>query len=496
MSNPSKNITANSIGNATFWSFAAEIAAKIIVPITNMILARILAPEAFGIIATISMVISLADTMSTAGFQKFVIQHEYDNKEDLFKGASVAFWTNVSIAFFAWLIIFLFRNPISDAVGNSGYGVALAVSALILPLTALSSIQEALFQRDLNYRVLFIRRLLVSILPLVVTVPLALLGLKHWSIIIGNIAGGILRAVLLTCMSEWKPKFFFRWKILKEMFSFGAWTLLESIAMWASSYIDILIISNKLGSYYTGLYKNSQSTVTGILTIITSATTSVLFASLSRYQNDEKEFQNIFYSFQKNVALFVIPLGVGIFCYSDLVTRIILGEKWMEASFFVGIWGLCTSFVCVFGTFSRELYRAKGKPKISLFAQVFHLIFLIPVCFIFVNRGFRELAYARSFAYLQIIVVHMIFVKFTFKLSPFKMFWSVKEPILCSAIMGAVAILFKSFINNNYFLQFASVFVCMIVYFALLFIFPEYRKFLLERYVSIKDKMLSVVKRG
>ena len=64
------------IGNATAWSFAAEMSAKLIVPITNIILARILAPEAFGIIATINMVVSFADTFSTAGFQKYIVQHE------------------------------------------------------------------------------------------------------------------------------------------------------------------------------------------------------------------------------------------------------------------------------------------------------------------------------------------------------------------------------------------------------------------------------------
>ena len=71
---------SKSIGKATMWSFAAEIAAKLITPITNIILARILAPEAFGIIATINMVVSLADTFSTAGFQKYVIQHKIEEK--------------------------------------------------------------------------------------------------------------------------------------------------------------------------------------------------------------------------------------------------------------------------------------------------------------------------------------------------------------------------------------------------------------------------------
>ncbi|MBQ8228024.1 MAG: lipopolysaccharide biosynthesis protein [Clostridia bacterium] len=475
---------------ATLWSFAAELSAKLIVPVSNMILARILAPEIFGIIATINMIISFADMISTAGFQKYLVQHQYQDKAELHRGASVAFWTNLGISLLAWVIIALFRNQISDALGNPGYGVALAVAALTLPLTSFSSIQESLFQKNLNYKILFIKRLSVSLLPLVVTVPLALLGFQHWSLIIGNLAGGLLKAILLTYASDWKPNLFYSFKILKKMLSFSIWTLLETIALWASNYIDILIISNVLGSYYTGLYKNSQSTVTSILTIVTGATTSVLFSSLSRCQDDQEKFEKLFFEFQKNVAMFVLPLGVGIFCFRDLVTALLLGKQWMEAADFVGIWGLCTSIVCVFGTFSREVYRSKGKPKISLLAQLLHLVFVIPVCLYSVKQGFDTLIWLRSFAYLQIVVVHMFFMKFVFHISPFKMFSTVKEIVLSAIIMGMFAYFTQSFIPTGVFWQFVLILVCGVLYFGILFCFPKNRKNL----ISMPRKLLNKIK--
>lgn len=480
-----------SVGKATFWSFASEMSAKLIVPITNMILARILAPEIFGIIATINMIISFADMISTAGFQKYLVQHQYQDKEQLHKGASVAFWTNLSVSLAAWLLIAIFRDPISDVLGNSGYGISLAVAALSLPLTSFSSIQEALFHRKLNYKILFVKRLSVSLLPLVVTIPLALLGFEHWSLIIGNLASGLLKAVLLTYASDWKPNFFYSFRLLKEMLSFSIWTLLESIALWASSYIDILIISNALGNYYTGLYKNSQSTVTSILTIVTGATTSVLFSALSRCQDDKEKFEKLFFEFQKNVAMFVIPLGVGIFCFSELITSILLGEQWMEVADFVGIWGLCTSIVCVFGTFSREVYRSKGKPKISLLAQILHLVFVIPVCIYSVGQGFETLIYLRSFAYLQIVVVHMFFMKFIFRMSPLKMFTSVKEIILSAVVMGIFACVMQYCVPIGILWQFVLVLICGLLYFVILFCFPADRKYL----ISVSKNLFSKIKR-
>ncbi len=478
----------HSIGNATAWSFAAEIAAKLIVPITNIILARILAPEAFGIIATINMVVSFADTFSTAGFQKYIVQHEYEDKESLHEGATVAFWTNLAISTLAWLMIAIFSNPIAEFIGNQGYELGLTVASLSLPLTSFSCIQEALFQRQLNYRVLFYRRILVSLMPFVVTIPLALLGMGYWSLIIGTLSGNLLRAILLTVTSEWKPRLFFSFSLLKRMLSFSIWTLFESIAMWASTYIDILIISNALGAYYTGLYKNSQSTVTSILTIITGATTSVLFSALSRAQSDEKEFSKIFFTFQRNVAIFVLPIGVGIYCFSGLITKVLLGSQWMEASEFIGIWGLCTSLVCIFGTFSREVYRAKGRPKISLIAQLLHLAFVIPVCLYAVKQGFNVLIYARSFAYLQIILVHLCFMKFVFCMSPVKMFMTVKEPILCSVLMGVLAKIILHYCPGGMLMQFIYVTICGAFYFLVLGLFKEYRLVFVQFFKKVLRK--------
>ena len=70
------------VGNATKWSAITEILSKIVTPISNMLLARILAPEAFGIVATITMITSFADVFTDAGFQKYIIQHQFKDEKE------------------------------------------------------------------------------------------------------------------------------------------------------------------------------------------------------------------------------------------------------------------------------------------------------------------------------------------------------------------------------------------------------------------------------
>ena len=214
---------------ATKWSTITEVTAKLISPITNMILARILVPEAFGVIATITMITSLADVLTDAGFQKYLIQHNFRNEEELYKYANVAFGANLIISILMWIMIMLYSETLAKFLGSPGTGLAITVATLQLPLTALTSIQIGLYRRKLDFKTLFYRRIISVIIPLIVTVPLAILKFDYWSLIIGNLIGQIANAIVLTIKSEWKLKIFFKIDILKNMFSFSSWSIRELI---------------------------------------------------------------------------------------------------------------------------------------------------------------------------------------------------------------------------------------------------------------------------
>ena len=142
------------VNSASKWSLITELLSKLVSPVMNMILARLLAPEAFGMVATITMVTSFADIFTDAGFQKFLVQGEFKGDNELDKSTNVAFWTNFSISMIAWVLIVTFRHQLAMAVGNQGLGNALAIAACTIPLTSFSSIQMARYRRDFDFRTL------------------------------------------------------------------------------------------------------------------------------------------------------------------------------------------------------------------------------------------------------------------------------------------------------------------------------------------------------
>ena len=292
------------IAYATKWSSLAEIAAKLILPIVNMVLARLLVPEDFGIVATVNIVITFAEVFQDAGFQKYMIQHEFKDDEDFNSSANVAFWSNLVLSCILWSIIALFRNDISKFIsGEIDISLEIVVASFSLPVFAMSSIQTSYYRRNLEFKKLFWVRLITSLIPLVVTVPLALIFRNHWALIIGTLLRNLVQTIVLYVGAKWKPSFRYSFVKLKEMISFCIWTLAESVTIWITANAGVFIVTRILGSQYVGYYKTSMSTVSSVISIVSAATVSVLFSSLSRVQNDPNRLMRIFENYQMTMGM-------------------------------------------------------------------------------------------------------------------------------------------------------------------------------------------------
>lgn len=471
----SQNISKKS-GKATIWSSITELMAKLITPIVNILLARLLAPEAFGAVATITMVITFAEIFTDAGFQKYIIQHDFDSEDSLNKGTNVAFITNLSVSALAVAVIVIFRKQIAVLVGSPELGDAIAVASLVIILVAFSSIQMARFKRELDFKTLFFVRIGSSLIPLLITVPLAFIFKNFWALVVGNLSANLFNAVALTIKSKWKPRLFYSFDILKDMFSFTSWTMLESVLIWLTTNIDIFIVGNVLDDYYLGIYKTSMTTVNSYMGIITSAVIPVLFSTLSRYQNDEENFNQTFWKFQKYMSVLVVPMSIGIFVFRDLITNILLGEQWIEASGFIGLWGLMSGIIILFSNFSSEVFRSKGNPKLSMLVQGLHIACVVPVVLLTVNKNFEILYISRSFTRLQLSLVAVIILRFAYKFKIKDMLLNVAPATISAVIMGVIGY-FLSIIRPEIWWQIICVVICIAVYFVTLFLlFPKMRK--------------------
>lgn len=446
------------------WSTFGEIIGRLITPITTAILSRILAPEIFGIVTTITIVISFCEIFSDGGFSKYIIQSDFVNEDEKAKSINVAFWSNFVLSTILFILICLFNRQIANFIGCDGYEISLIIACLQVPIYSINGIFVAVFRREFKFKQLFYIRVITALINFCCSVPLAFLGFKHWSIIIGNIISITIVTIIIMFMSKWKPKLFFSLKLLKNMFSFSSLNLLESILVWLCTWVSSIIISNGMSQYYLGIYKNAKSMVNSLFGIVTASIIPVLFSSLSRLKDNEEAFNDMYYKMQSLAAFILLPMGAGLFLYRDLATKILFGSQWGDAGIVVGVSCAVKSLVVVFSYFASEVYRAKGKPIISIFTQIILLIISTPICLLTVKSNFTNFVIASSCADLTLVVMSFVFLKIKFKMKLKSIVLNFLRPFVCCIIMIVVSLLLKQ-VKQTWWFDIISIIICIITYF-------------------------------
>ena len=469
---------------AAKWSLITEVLAKLITPVTNIILAHILAPTAFGILATIMMVISFAEMLADAGFQKFLVQYEFESEDEKQKNVSVAFISNIVLAIVLWLVIIIWRDELAILVGNEGLGFPLAIMGAMLPLGAFSSIQMAMYRRSFNFKFLLSIRMITIITPLFISIPMALAGFDYWSLIAGLLAAHLFTAIALCVRQEKLISIYFSSNVFRKMFSFSAWSLAEAFSIWLTAWVDTFIISHFLNAYYLGLYKMPTAIVTTVMAIATSSMAPVLFSALSRHQHNQVEFEKTFLTFQRYMALFLVPLGVGMFVYQDFIVEILLGPQWKLAGIVLGSWALSSSLVTAISYLISEAFRAKGMPNISFLAQMAHLFVLIPVIYVCVQYDFTTFVYARSIVRVQMIAVLLYLLAIYVGMNAWLVIRNIKSYIIASAVVGTVSYVLLH-LHNSMIWTIFCICISLILYLVVLYLFPTERIILTKIWESV-----------
>lgn len=424
-----KNKDNNVILNSMKWSMVTEILAKLILPISNMLLARILLPEDFAALAIINMFLTGIDIITDAGFGKYLIQKNFASKENQENAENVAFWTNFSFSIFFGLLLVVFSSSLANFFDNPELSKAFKVISLTLVFTSFSSVQQNILRRNFEFKKLFYIRLVLTLVPVFVTLPIAYYTKSFWSLIIGQLTIAFLNTILLMILGNWKPKLFYSFKILKSMLNFSVWSMFEAVGHWGIFWIDTFFASYFFSEYYLGLYKNTQNMIFSIFSIVTASVGAVLLSTLSRIEK-RKEYENVYLSIQRLVSYALFAMSFGLIFFSKNVTLILLGSNWLEASNIFIAGGIMMLFNTLFYSFPAEVYKSRGVPKQLFILQLQYLVFLIPIVYFSAKRGFWNLVYARSLSILIMSGLSLLSLKIKMGFKPSKMIANLFKPMI------------------------------------------------------------------
>lgn len=440
---------SNTITSSIKWSSLAESSVKLITPATMMVLARLLTPDAFGIIAVCNMIIYFADILADAGFAKYIIQADFKDDYELNKYATVAFWSHLSLSVGIWLIVWIFSSILASFLGIVGHRDVIVISTLQLVLMSMISTQVGIIRRRFEFKKAFIARITTTITIFIVTIPLALYTRSYWSLVIGHLSGYFVNAVILIWLTHWLPSWFYSFALLKKMFSFSFWSMMEGLAHWFIFWFDVFVVSQLFSTYLVGLYKNSTSIILSFITMITASVSPVLLATLSRLKNNDS-YVDIYMNATKLLMYLILPACSLIFFCRDFVTLILLGPQWSEGAMIIGCWALMLGVSVFIYSFPAEIYKSKGIPKYLFYYQLSYIILMVPLCVYAATFSFWTFVYTRCLVVLIQVILFFIFSKAVLGWKPKFILSYINRPVFINLIFFIVCICAFWYVTGMY----------------------------------------------
>ncbi len=380
-----------SIIHALKWSFLSEIASKAIQPLVFVILARLLTPDDYGVVAAAAMVISFSQIFWEAGMGKAIIQYQGDRAA----AASVAFWINNVMGVVVAGVLVAISGGVADRVFHDPrVALVLRVMALQVFLSASVAVHVALLQKDMQFKHLFWVRLATVAVPGLASIPLAWYGMGYWALVAGVLVGQTVQVAILWKTSPWRPHWCFDWGVARQLGRFGGWVAASGLLAWFYTWADSLIVGMYLGSHELGLYRTGNAFVAMIYGFLFGPLMPVFYSHLSGIQHDRERVRANLFKIIKIITFISIPLGFILYVMAQPIADFIFGKKWSGISLVISILALTHGFAWVVGA-NAEAFRSIGKPDIETKAMFITMPIYLLAYLSCVQFGLEAFLYSR-----------------------------------------------------------------------------------------------------
>ena len=320
-------ITKRQFVTGSLWKITETVASKGVSFIVSLLLARILLPSDYGIIAITTIFTSLSDVLIDGGFSTTLIRKKQVDKLDY----NCVLLASFGIASVLYIVLFFSAPFISNYYGEELLIPVLRVIGLMLFIQAFSATRNAIIHREMRFKLLFYCNMIGSIVSGVLGIIAAITGLGVWALVIQQLSQQIIVTILLFSNLHWKLEWKFEVNRFKEIFKFSTGVMGASLLSYAGSSLYNLVIGKKYSVTDLG-YSDKGSQLPMQISLYTfSAMSSVLLPTLSSHQDELKIFKRILRKVIRMTAFIVFPLMIGMATMSKEIIVVLLTEKWIPA---------------------------------------------------------------------------------------------------------------------------------------------------------------------
>lgn len=313
------------------WQSLERCGSQLIQFIVSIILARLLEPRDFGLIAIVLVFLTISDIFVDGGFRNSIIQA----KEITAQALSSIFWCNIAVAFLAYCILWAIAPYIADVYHHEELKRILRFLGIIPIIHGISVVNNSLLIKNMAFR----KKLLITLSALSISAPvgisMAFFGHGVWSLVTMRIAEATVTTIVTITVVRWLPKFTFSLKSVSKLFSFGGKLL--CISMLDQFFLNFfqLFVGKFFDISMLAFYNRGNSYAKLAMNTVNNSISPVMFPAFSRIQNDRAELKNLLCKSIKILMVIVIPLLAMLALCAHPLVIILLTAKWERCVFFL-----------------------------------------------------------------------------------------------------------------------------------------------------------------
>lgn len=450
---------ANRIVKGVSWSAIERFSVQAVQFIISVVLARLLMPEAYGVVALALVILNVLQTVNEVGFGA-ALMHKLDRDELDF---SSVFVMNMVMGVSLYAILF-FTAPLLENLFNvEGLAVVTRWIGLNLIITSFVVVQRTKLFIAVDFKTMAKASLCGAIISGIVGVVYAYCGGGVMALVAQSLLNNLITTALIWAHSKWHPTFKFSWKRFVALFNY-AYKLI--LARFVNTVFNE-VYSAVVGAFYSpaqlGLFNRAKSFETMSSNNITQIVQRVSTPILCEKQKDYKELGQSLIYFIRNTAFFVFPLLFGLLVLADPLIRALLTDKWEGAIWILQV--LCpVGMLYVFSTFNLTIFNATGRTDWALKCETIKKIVDIAIIVGAVSISFEALVWSQVVIAVFELVVNLWYTKKQIGLGYLEQFRSVARVFICSVLMALIVGLVASLIEIELLKLIIGVFVGVIVY--------------------------------
>jgi len=420
------------------WSGIERFSVQGIQFIVQIILARLLTPDDYGVVAMLVVFLAIFQIFIDSGFSSALVQKHDRSEVDY----STVFYFNIGISvvlflmffFFAPLIAMFYETPVLTSVAR--------VVAFNLIINAFAVVPRAKFTVLMDFKTQAKASLVAVIISGGIGIWMAYAGYGVWALVFQSLLNNGVNTSLLWVLSKWWPLRTFSMVSFKRLFSFGSKLLLSSLLDTIYGNLYILVIGRMFTAQELGLYSKANNFAQLPPTNFTAIVNRVVFPVMCEMQHDNERIKTVFNKYLRISTFIIFPLMIGLAVLAEPFIRLVLTERWLEVVLFLQI--LCFSYMWFpVHALNLLLLKVRGRSDLFLRLEVIKKIVGVIILIVTIPFGITIMCLGIVLSSVSLLGVNTYYTKKYFNIGFFEQIRYIFPSFLLSAGMGVVIFLLK-----------------------------------------------------